>query len=248
MALTATASASTRKDVIKILGMHKPVLILRCPNKTNIIYELREKSAEVEDELQYLVDEVIKFRTETLKTIIFCRTYNDCSRLYQLFKLKLRKEMTDPVGYPDISPFRLVDMFHAINSVKVKNSILHSFSCVGGRLRILIATVAFGMGIYCPDIRHIIHWGPPSDCESYIQETGRAGRDGLPAYVTLYYSSRDLSHMHIDSNMKDYCKNTSTCRRQILFESYDYNAINKPVDCKCCDLCAMICECIDCKF
>ena len=78
MALTATASASTRKDVIKILGMHKPVLILRCPNKTNIIYELREKSAEVEDELQYLVDEVIKFRTKTAKTIIFRQTYNDC--------------------------------------------------------------------------------------------------------------------------------------------------------------------------
>ena len=51
MALTATASASTRKD-IKILGMHKPLLILKCPNKTITIYELREKSAEVEDELQ----------------------------------------------------------------------------------------------------------------------------------------------------------------------------------------------------
>ena len=112
---SGSSSASMRKDVIKVLGMHKPVLILRCPNNTNIIYELREKSAEVEDELQYLVDEVIKFHTKTAKTIIFCRTYNDCSRIYQLFKLKLRKEMTDPVGYPDISPFRLVDMFHANN-------------------------------------------------------------------------------------------------------------------------------------
>lgn len=79
-------------------------------------------------------------------------------------------------------------MFHATNSVEVKNSILKSFSCSGGRLQILIATIAFGMGINCPDIRRIIHLGPPSDCESYIQETGRAGCDSLTAYAILYYS------------------------------------------------------------
>ena len=190
MALTATASASTRKDVIKLLGMHEPVLILKCPIKNNIVYDVRQKSESVEEgsELQYLVDEVILFRTETVKNIIFCRTYNDCSRIYQLFKCNLKKEITDPVGYPDVSQFRLVDMFHATNSVEVKNSILKSFSCSGGRLQILIATIAFGMGINCPDIRRIIHLGPPSDCESYIQETGRAGRDSLTACAILYYS------------------------------------------------------------
>uniref|UniRef100_A0A1X7VQK6 DNA 3'-5' helicase n=1 Tax=Amphimedon queenslandica TaxID=400682 RepID=A0A1X7VQK6_AMPQE len=109
-------------------------------------------------------------------------------------------------------------------------------------LRILIATIAFGIGIDCPDIRRFIHWGPPSDSESYIHETERTGRDSRTANAILYYSPRDLSHLYMDSNMPDYCTNTSTCRRQVLFEGYDYNAINKPVDCKCCNLCALICN------
>lgn len=105
MALTATASTSTRKDVIRILGMNKPVLILRSPNKANIVYSVAEKSDEVENELHYLVDEVDHYRTETVKTIIFCRTYNDCTRIYRYFKLKLGKRMTDPIGHPDVSQF-----------------------------------------------------------------------------------------------------------------------------------------------
>ena len=83
----------------------------------------------------------------------------------------------------------------------------------------MIATIAFGMGIDCPDVHRIIHWGPPSDVESYIQETGRAGRDGKTVQAQLYFSKRDISFSFMEESMVSYCKNTSHCRRKVLLKT-----------------------------
>jgi len=80
--------------------------------------------------------------------------------------------MTTPIGYPDISRFRLVDIFSACTSVDVKEDSVKSFAKPEGRLRMIVATVAFGLGMDCSNVQRIIHWGPPSDIESYVQETG----------------------------------------------------------------------------
>ena len=66
-----------------------------------------------------------------------------------------------------------------------------SFTNLNGRIRVVVATVAFGIGLDCPNVR-IIHWGPPSDIESYIQEIGRAGRYEGKAIFTLYYSTKEI--------------------------------------------------------
>ena len=89
------------------------------------------------------------------------------SYLYTFFTNSLGKEGTEPVGAPHISQFRLVEMFSACTAHNVKNTIL---SKPESPLRVIIATVAFGMGLDSPDIRRIIHWGIPADIESYIQE------------------------------------------------------------------------------
>lgn len=104
--------------------MHKPVILSRSPNKNNIFYDLREKGKEIETELDLLVKELCEFCTKTTKTIIFCRLYKDCGCLYQFFKSQLKDKLIDPMRFPDINPFRLVDMFKANNTVKFKNSIL----------------------------------------------------------------------------------------------------------------------------
>lgn len=152
--------------------------------------------------------------------------------------------MTDPIGYPNISRFRLVDMFTACNTPTLKNSIISSFSQPRSRLRVVIATVAFGMGIDCPNVRQVIHWGPPSDPEMYIQETGR---DGQLSFATLYYNRQDIAFSFMEKEIVEYCKNTETCRRQILFCNFEPNK-DKSDGCACCDLCAVHCECIHCSF
>lgn len=201
MALTATASYSTRKEVIKMLGMRKPHMIVRCPNKPNIIFTVEKKVDDIDVVFKPLVDE-IKLKKTKMDKINFCRGYNDCSSIYSYFKDALKGSLTDPPGYYDIARFRIVDKFSACNSPAVKNQILSSFSSPNGRLRVVIGTIAFGMGIDCPNIRQIIHWNPPSDMEAYIQETGRTGRN---AYATLYYLNKDIALPFMNSSMVAYC-------------------------------------------
>ena len=84
----------------------------------------------------------------------------------------------------------------------VKNYICSAMCNAKSRLRVLICTVAFGMGINCAAVMKVIHWGPPPDIESYMQETGRGGRDGSPCSAVLF-----LKHSHlrgISQEMKDY--------------------------------------------
>jgi len=72
----------------------------------------------------------------------------------------------------------------------VKDTVLQAFPKPSGHMRVIVATIAFAMGLHYPNVRHVIHCGPPPNVESYIQEMERAGRDGLPATVILYYADK----------------------------------------------------------
>ena len=98
----------------------------------------------------------------------------------------LLHEITEPVGYPDLPQFRLVDMFSSGAHPSVKEIITSSFTKPASVLRVLIATVAFGLGVNPPDVRYILHCGPPHDIETYVQEVGRGGRDGGLTYATIF--------------------------------------------------------------
>ena len=76
----------------------------------------------------------------------------------------------------------------------------------GGVLRVVMTTVAFGMGIDCPDVRRIIRWSPPSDAEPYLQETGRACRDGGQSRAVLCYAKTYFSHLSVNEAMREIAK------------------------------------------
>ena len=140
------------------------------------------------------------------RMIIFCRAYEDVSAIYYYFKQKLGLGFTEPPGAPDLAQFRLVDMYTHCTHQSVKDKILAQFTTTSP-LRIVIATVAFGMGVDCPDVRQVVHWGVPDDAETYVQETGRAGKDGKPACAVLFYSKRDIGKKRTTELMKTYCTN-----------------------------------------
>ena len=94
------------------------------------------------------------------------------------FKSHLGKDFTNPPGAPDLVQYGLIDMYTKCTEPDIKESIVSEFCTEGGTLRIIIATIALGMGLDCPDVRQIIHWGAAKDVQSFVQETGRGGRDG----------------------------------------------------------------------
>ena len=114
-------------------------------------------------------------------------------------------------------------------------------------LRIVCATIAFGMGINCDDVRQIIHVGPSDDAESYIQETGRGGRDEQPTCAVLLKTKG--CKRYVDNAMLQYMENTSVCRRKVLFEGFaGFEHIILQRLCLCCDICVSRCVCQKCSI
>ena len=132
-------------------------------------------------------------------------------------------------------------MYTRASSENMKQKILTSFMTAGSKLRTLIATTAFSMGIDCPDIHNIIHCGSPATVEQYVQEAGRAGRNGAFASALLY----GKPGKHVEQSMREYCSNSNECCRvkKFLFYKYKGSIIKK---CECCDVCELSCKCDDC--
>lgn len=139
-----------------------------------------------------------------------------------------------------------MDMYTKSVDEAVKSQIVKSFSR-NSPLRVVCATVAFGMGVDCPDVRQVVHFGAAKDIETYIQETGRGGRDGKPTLASLLVYRR-VNHV-CDKTILNYQKNNSICRRDILFRDTDnYSHIQLETNCMCCDIiCAKFCECRSCE-
>ena len=157
--------------------MIKPQVVSASPNKPNIKYIVIFKPGTLEETFAPLVEEVRRMRVSMERVIIFCRTYDTCScgMIYLFMKDRLGEEFTEPIGAPDRARYRVIDMFTACTHPDVKRQILEMFCDTHSRLRVIVAMIAFGMGLDCPDVRKVIHWGASEDIELYLQETGRAG-------------------------------------------------------------------------
>ena len=244
MALTATATNNTRASVIKSLSMQKQTVISVPPMKNNIIYAVAEKSS-VNRAFIPLAEGLREKRTNMGRTLIFCRRYEEMTSIYLFFKQTLGTDFTEPPGAPDLARFRLVDMFSHCTHDSVKNTIIQQFT-TQSPLRIVIATTAFGMGIDCPDVRQVFHWGVPDDAEACVQESGRAGRDKQPSCALLVYGRKYLRQTYVSEHMRRYCQNEDECRKKILFEDFEGCENIKFNGCMCCDVCKKQCMCGKC--
>lgn len=171
MALTATATNDTYKAVCQRLSLNNPVLIGMQPNRPNIKYEVKPL-VDIDTLCNELAEELKLEGVTYPKTVIFIQRYSDCSLVYHTLRRKLGPNITFPPGYPLFQQFSLVDIYTRASTIR-KKEVLSAFCQPAGTLRVVIATTAFGMGVDCADIRVIIHWGPPSTLEQYLQETGR---------------------------------------------------------------------------
>lgn len=246
MALTATASLATRRSVITSLCMEKPAIVYVPPAKSNITYCVADKPGGGIREAFEPISKALLESKPVGKILIFCKSYNDVIKLHQYFKLSLGDNILDPPGSPNYVKHRVVDMFTHCTHPTIKKKIIEQFTSESS-LRIVIATVAFGLGMNCPNIRLVMHWGLSQDMESYVQESGRAGRDGKQSLAILWKQSQDLNKQYTSDQMIEYCKNSFVCRHSILYREFPGCADTQLTGCVCCDVCAKSCKCGNCN-
>ena len=225
--------------------MDNPALITLPPHRANILYKV-QPVIKLDELSSAIAGELADQRTAFPKTVLFCRPYQDCSDLCADIRHKMGTLFAEPLGYPDLSQFRMVELYTRVSTPEKREQIITSFTVTNSRLRLVIATIAFGMGIDCPDIHRIMHWGLPSDVEEYVQETGRAGRDGKQAEAILFKGKKG---QHASEKMKQYSTNEDQCRQKLLFKNFiDYSKSDmQVVGCRCYDICAKICKCSTCS-
>ena len=249
MALTATASPAMKQAIMDSLSMpvSDTLVIEKIPNRVNIRYDVCSAPKDVSEILSPVVAAIKACGIRARKTIIFCRTYTDFNEISTAIINALH---VAGLLMPEEGSQHVCQMFSASTEEKVKNDVLLSFIDPQSALRIVVATIAFGMGLNAPNVGRIIHYGPSDTIEAYIQETGRCGRDGCDSLATLFYRKRDIAgNSLVSDEMKHYCRNTGFCRRKLLmqvFNSTDEIEIPSPVH-RCCDVCEKECLCTTCS-
>lgn len=235
IALTATATENVKIDVIHNLGIKNCETFSQSFNRPNLNYEVRSKT-KAKDVLNSIANTInTSYRGQS--GIIYCLSRKNCEDI----AAKLRKEYNIMAHH-----------YHAGMEAEEKKKVQRQWQA--GAYNVIIATIAFGMGIDKPDVRFVIHHTIPKSLEGYYQETGRAGRDGKRSGCYLYYGYQDTSALKrmIDEgegtwdqkerqrqmlrNVIQFCENKSDCRRvQVL--NYFGESFNRE-DCKAsCDNC-----------
>lgn len=238
VALTATATKETKATIIDVLEMKRPHIIEESPEKPNVTYVVHyiDRKQSISDQFQWLSEEIIKHGTTTDRTIIYCQTIQQCSHIYLTLKSSLGSSL-----YADQEDKTKVvlEMLHSCSPQANKEAVLGSFQDPKGIIRVLVCTIAFGMGVDCKSVHRTIHFGPSKNIEAFVQESGRAGRDGEQSVSYLLYHGLLLTH--VDKDIKKYI-NSKDCRRQCLLQEFGHSS-STVTGHNCCDNCAKTCNC-----
>ena len=170
----------------------------------------------------------------TPKCIIYTRSKKDMSVLFDWFYFGLGDKYW--VGASAMPGDGLVEMFYGQLDDVSESMIPEVFRKPNSPCRVVIATVAFGLGIDIPDVRYIVHWGPLSSPAQYWQEVGRGGRDGSPTNAVMYLPKRSVDKRKVDTNMMDIIKGDGCLRNKVMtyFKSDKFKNVSKV---NCCNVC-----------
>lgn len=234
IALTATATEQVKKDIIKNLGLKKPEIFTTSFDRKNIFLEVQPKKSGESQVIDFLKNH------KNESGIIYCTSRRQVDELFVSLKKKGYSVLNYHAGLPD----------------DVRGE--HQQLFIEDKVKIIVATVAFGMGIDKPNVRFVINFDLPKSIEEYYQEIGRAGRDGQPAWALLLYTYADVHKIrYFFTDMADPTKaemklksmvnfaSGNSCRRKALLNYFGekYEAGTGEADGSwCCDICSNLRE------
>ncbi len=224
VAFTATATAKVQIDIIRQLNLKNVLIHRESFIRHNLSYQIKMKTTSM---IILEMANLIKKKYNNQSGIIYCLSRQDCEDVNEQLK-----SLDISTGY-----------FHAGLTTKNKNKTQSRW--LNNEIQVIIATIAFGLGINKPNVRFVFHHSMPKSIEGYYQETGRAGRDGLPSDCVLFYSIRDKrllkflvkqqspdapsSNLSLIENIDDFCNNKIDCRKKqlsnYLGEYIDFNCL-----------------------
>ena len=227
IALTATATDKVRTDIKRSLGIADAREFKSSFNRPNLYYEIRQKSSDIDKQIIMFIRQ-----HEGKSGIIYCLSRKKVEELSEVLKANNIKAAPYRAGLDSVTRSQTQDDF------------------LMERIDVIVATIAFGMGIDKPDVRFVIHYDIPKSLEGYYQETGRAGRDGGEGICIAFYAQKDLKKLEKFMEGKPVAEQdigrqllqetaayaeSSVCRRKMLLHYFGEEYLQE--NCHSCDNC-----------
>ena len=220
LALTATATAVTRKRIMTLLSINHGIEIVVSPNRKNVKLCVQKVSNDIPKTFSWLAEEIEGKGVSCPRTLIYVKDYQRCGEIFNFFMQTLGDQSYWPRQAKKKSANRIIAMYHSGTAPKIQEHVLSSLKDSEGSVRIVIATSALGMGVDIKGLHRVINYGPPNDMELYVQAFGRAGRDGKNSEALLLFHGHQLRLCQPE--MLDFVR-SDTCRRKKILAQFDDN-------------------------